>query len=500
MPRNVEIAKYLINAGTKQIIGVLGGGDSYEIVDSFIREGGKFLESPSEFSSPIIASAMNKFNQNQNHAVSISIRGPGLVSSLPGLYHNYMEDLRSLSISEGLSNDNSSYNFHKVFDAEKALSSTGFLRKDQDSISNVFDLISNAKINNKNRMVHLITSNNQFYSYNRSIGEMCSQQSENYDSNHRKKIFVIGKRGMEYLEVHNLLASNFSYFLTPAALPFADLNSPNFLGVWTGNEQFKSYFIESKVLSESVIVRIGVMKRELLTLRTRFPHFDISLNSEDEHVKLMNLTEKSGSTEIEYEKQYLDSIRKKIGSTSNSWSVYSVISIINEMHTDFNYSFDVGSYATIIENYIRPVKTQRLHSAFVGKFMGTAVPISIGVSLAEPSIPVLCMLGEGSIASSLNEVFSIANLQLPVCIIVFTDGSMNSIVGSKIISEQNKDKYLPSNYLTIEKAKIPNLPTYFANSIKQFTSALSKWDMKSPMIIFLKFDPNEYAKGVESLR
>jgi len=33
MPQNIEIAKNLINAGTKQIVGVLGGGDSYEIVD-----------------------------------------------------------------------------------------------------------------------------------------------------------------------------------------------------------------------------------------------------------------------------------------------------------------------------------------------------------------------------------------------------------------------------------------------------------------------------------
>ena len=105
MTQNIEIAKNLINAGTKQVVGVLGSGDSYEIVDSFIREGGEFLESPSEFSSPIIASAINKLNHNQNRAVSISIRGPGLVSSLPGLYHNFIEDLRSFkSVTSSLSN------------------------------------------------------------------------------------------------------------------------------------------------------------------------------------------------------------------------------------------------------------------------------------------------------------------------------------------------------------------------------------------------------------
>ena len=86
MNQNIEIAKHLIDIGARQIIGVLGSGDSFEIVESFMLNGGEFLESPSEFSAPIIASAINKVNFNQTSAVSISIRGPGLISSLPGLY------------------------------------------------------------------------------------------------------------------------------------------------------------------------------------------------------------------------------------------------------------------------------------------------------------------------------------------------------------------------------------------------------------------------------
>ena len=190
----------------------------------------------------------------------------------------------------------------------------------------------------------------------------------------------------------------------------------------------------------------------------------------------------------------------EVANSADIWSVYSVISMINELQIEFNYSFDVGSYATIIENYIRPIKKRRLHSAFVGKFMGTAVPIAIGISLAEPSIPVLCMLGEGSLASSFNEIVSIANLQLPVCIIVFSDGRMHSVVNSKLIQEQIKDKFLPANFKTLEKVKIPNLPTTSVNSLRQFNSAFSKWDMKSPLMLFLKFDPSTYAEGVELIR
>ena len=132
--------------------------------------------------------------------------------------------------------------------------------------------------------------------------------------------------------------------------------------------------------------------------------------------------------------------------------------------------------------------------------MGTAVPISIGVSLAEPKVPVLCMLGEGSFASSFNEIVSIANLSLPVCLIIFSDGTMHSVVSSKIKNKQNMEKFLPSNYRALEKTKIPNLPSYIINSTKEFIDALDKWDLKSPVMLFLKFDSTSYVKGVELLR
>jgi hypothetical protein len=500
MNQNITLAKYLIGIGTEQIIGVLGSGDSFEIVESFIHEGGQFLEAPTEFSAPIIASAMNKLGQNQNRSVSISIRGPGLVSSLPGIYHNYIEDLKSLSISEGLNHDDSNYNYHKVFNAENALSSAGLVRSDRNDISLNSDLILPFKFDNKNRIAHIITRSDHLYLYNPSSDEMCSDQSSDIKLKYRKKLFVIGKRGMEYLEANKILIPNAPYFLTPAALPYADLNSPNYLGVWTGNEQFKAYFLESKDLSESIIVRVGVMKRELLTLRTRIEHFDIPIYSKYTNIEMLEFFTEFELADFEEEKNYLVNFRKKVANTKDTWNVYTVVSIINDLKIELNYSFDVGSYATIIENYIRPTKVRRLHSAFIGKFMGTAVPISIGISLAEPNIPVLCMLGEGSFSSSFNDIASVVNLQLPVCIIVFSDGSMHSIVSSKKIDQQVKNYLLPSNYQALEKMNIPNLPTYHVNSVKQFTSALSKWDMKSPTMIFLKFDSSAYAKGVELLR
>jgi len=498
MIHNSEVAKHLIKIGVKQIVGVSGGGDSFEIIKSFINQGGDFLESPSEFSAPIIASAMNKINADQNYAVSISIRGPGLVSSLPGLYHNFVEDLQSLSISEGLSDQELMYNQHKVFDTAKAISSVELFRKKDTNFSENFNL--NSSINGGSRMIHFTTRSNHMYFYNRSMSEMCCDKLETFGLNKKKKIFVIGKRGIENSEVRSLLLPAAPYFLTPAALPFADLNSPNFFGVWTGNEQFNLLSDNLQILHKALVVRVGVMQRELLTLQKNVLHFDIPLNTNSVQNELLEFLEVFGSNYVDLEKEKLDTVRYKIAKSAGIWSVYAAISIINELNFDINYSFDVGSFATIIENYIRPAKSNRLHSSFVGKFMGTAVPISLGISIAQPETPVLCMLGEGSLASSFNEIASIVSLQLPICILVFSSDNMHSIVGTKKLNEQFSAKFLPINYYSLEKTKISNLPTYHVDTPAKFASMLSRWDKKSPLLVFLKFDSGSYAKGVEFLR
>ena len=498
MINNSEVAKHLIDIGVRQIVGVSGGGDSFEIINSFINQGGDFIEAPSEFSAPIIASAMNKTITNQNYAVSISIRGPGLVSSLPGLYHNFVEDLQSLSISEGLSDQELMHNQHKVFDTAKALSSVELFRKNAANFSEDFNL--NSSLNGVSGMIHFTTRSNHLYFYNRSMTEMCCDKSETFGLNKKKKVFVIGKRGIKDSEVRRYLLSTAPYFLTPAALPFADLNSPNFLGVWTGNEQFKLLSENLKILHEALVVRVGVMQRELLTLQWNIPHFDIPLNYESERHELFEFLEDSGSNYIDLEKEKLDTVMFKIAKAAGIWSVYSAISIINELNTDMNYVFDVGSFATIIENYIRPIKSNRLHSSFIGKFMGTAVPISLGISITQADTPVLCMLGEGSFASSFNEIASIASLHLPVCILVFSGDNMHSIVSTKKLNAQFSAKFLPINYYSLEKTEISNLPTYHVNTPAKFASMISSWDKRSPLLIFLKFDPGSYAKGVELLR
>jgi hypothetical protein len=229
-------------------------------------------------------------------------------------------------------------------------------------------------------------------------------------------------------------------------------------------------------------------------------HFDIPLLPDKTKMNLTQFLEHFGLNLASNEQTIIRDLREKIAFGSKGWSVFTAIFILNELGDDYNLVFDVGSFATIIENYVIKFDKLRLHSSFIGKFMGTAASMAIGVSIAEPVVPVMCLIGEGGFAAAISEITAIASLQLPVCTIVFSNNAMHSVVSGKTIKPEHLNKYLPVNYAVLEKMIISDMPVYFAHSSEDFLNILNSWDKKSPILMFLKFEEYDYVKGVESLR
>jgi thiamine pyrophosphate-dependent acetolactate synthase large subunit-like protein len=132
--------------------------------------------------------------------------------------------------------------------------------------------------------------------------------------------------------------------------------------------------------------------------------------------------------------------------------------------------------------------------------MGTAVPIAIGLGIAKPDTPMICILGEGGFSSSFNEISLISTLGLPICLLILSDNSMHSVVNNRTIDQSIKNKFFPANFQKLKTTTPPDVPCINASTPSKFVEAISNWDMKSPKLIFLDFDPSSYATGVEFLR
>jgi acetolactate synthase-1/2/3 large subunit len=59
--------------------------------------------------------------------------------------------------------------------------------------------------------------------------------------------------------------------------------------------------------------------------------------------------------------------------------------------------------------------------------MGYALPAAIGASLAQPGQPVFCLTGDAGLAMALGELNVLARLQLPVIVVVLSDGAIDLI-------------------------------------------------------------------------
>lgn len=85
-------------------------------------------------------------------------------------------------------------------------------------------------------------------------------------------------------------------------------------------------------------------------------------------------------------------------------------------------------------------RCQRLFHDFNNTAMGWALPASVGASLANNGRPVLCVVGDGSLQMSIQELATIIRHELPVKIFLINNHGYSMI-------QQTQDQWLGSKYL-----------------------------------------------------
>ena len=117
---------------------------------------------------------------------------------------------------------------------------------------------------------------------------------------------------------------------------------------------------------------------------------------------------------------------------------------------DLIITTDVGQHQMWAAQYY-PVERPRsfLTSGSLGT-MGFGLPAAIGAGLAFPSKRIVCISGDGSIMMNIQELATLAELNLPVTVIVFENGTLGMVY--------QQQKYLfDKNYSASVFAKQPDL-------------------------------------------
>jgi acetolactate synthase-1/2/3 large subunit len=154
---------------------------------------------------------------------------------------------------------------------------------------------------------------------------------------------------------------------------------------------------------------------------------------------------------------------------------------------------DVGSHKLLVGQGWRAYEPRSVLMTNGLSSMGFGVPAAIAAKIADPSRPVVAMVGDGGFAMTATEVRLAAALGLPVVFVVFVDGSLNRIELTQ------RARGVPSTATRIEDIDLVKLAESMdcdgvrAADPGALEKALQDLDSLSrPLVVEARIDPSQY--------
>jgi pyruvate dehydrogenase (quinone) len=102
--------------------------------------------------------------------------------------------------------------------------------------------------------------------------------------------------------------------------------------------------------------------------------------------------------------------------------------LISEAATaDAAFTFDTGTPAIWAARYLGMNGRRRLVGSLVHGSMANAMPQAIGIQAAQPGRQVISMSGDGGLTMLMGDLITLTQLQLPVKVVVFNNGSLGFV-------------------------------------------------------------------------
>jgi acetolactate synthase-1/2/3 large subunit len=162
---------------------------------------------------------------------------------------------------------------------------------------------------------------------------------------------------------------------------------------------------------------------------------------------------------------------------------------------------DTGYFCTIGEHAWRARRAEWCLLAGQSRYMGTGLPMAIGASLHDRSVPTLAVLGDGGIAMYLAEAKLAVQQRLPLLILLMTDGSFSSIRVRSIRDGLTQKPLLMDGRSWVPAFEALGIPGTRAECSASTDSALASWKpADGPMYLEVPFEAESYARMVMDIR
>tara|TARA_B100001250_G_scaffold149451_1_gene128012 strand:+ start:8599 stop:10143 length:1545 start_codon:yes stop_codon:yes gene_type:complete len=493
--------------------GIPGSGMSLSMIDELEKKGIPFYLTNFEGSASLMAAIHGKISNSIG--LSISIKGPGLTNSIPGIAASWFESLPLIHAAESHNFGSGRHFSHKRLN-QKNLSSeitkgSFYLN---DNLEDVSKIIDHSKSETPGPILIQMQSKLKGNSFPKRLDKLIHKRDRiaiKLLSESRKPILILGSLASRKLNNDYINSIKIPVFSTASSKGVFNEFKENSAGIYTGVglDLSPEYNI---IKNSDLVIGVGLCPKEVLSVK-KFPCD--SINFQSVFIKGTDKFKFNSIVHIKNFEEYMDLAKHKVWAKKELKSIFSklndhllrsflpanIFEMFNNLTTNrIRAVFDTGFFCTIGEHIWKSKSDDLCLMSGNGRYMGTSIPMAIGASLAETNIPHVVFMGDGGIGMYLSEISIAVNNNLPILFILLSDGGFASIRKSAISNKLTQNPLLVDN----DWPKIFesfNISSYKCNDLVSVENIVSQWLKNTqPLFIEINFDSKKYLSMVDNLR
>jgi acetolactate synthase I/II/III large subunit len=507
-----HLAQYFSARGLKAVFGIPGSGPSLSLLDAMEKQGIAFHLTKFEGSAVLMAAATGRLSGKAG--LSLSIKGPGLANSVPGLAAAWFEAFPVVHLTEAAARNAPPSAAHKRLNHEalvRAVSKGICTLTPSENPDKAFTL---AEAEEPGPVVLELQESSadcqprdepvQTRETHAHVPELISRC--------KRPVIIAGGLAARLGWESRLNSLSIPVFSTAAAKGVVDETRPHSAGVYTG--------VGGKLTPEfqlipqaDLVICLGLTAREVLAARP-FPCESVSVSAVQTpgHDGFAF----SHSVRVDALEDILDSLSGK------SWGLDELSTIREDLRACMTRDFlpgqvfediyrhfsgqvravmDTGYFCTIGEHCWPAQRADLCLMSGQGRYMGTGLPMALGASLYDPATPAVAFLGDGGAGMYPAEARLAAAEKLPLFIVLMSDNAFGSIRTRAIKDGLTQAPLTMDGRSWTGMFESMGIPGTRAQNIKDVSRAVSSWDPESgPAFLEIIFDPDKYEAMVRGIR
>lgn len=513
------LASILKKEGVVHAFGVTGGGPSLHLIQALIDLGVTYHPAAHEAAAAMMAGAACRMGETK--AITVGIKGPGFANFFPGIVSNHYENRPTLLVVEHYMHAMPSFVMHKRLNHETAGKEIFKAKSTCDERAKVATelmataraeapgptLLQIAKAPDESAMATMppvLWESGNLHALCERIGQA------------QRPALILGGVVARHYEGQKLAQVTVPVATTAAGKGCFNETSPYSAGIVTG--EVKQLSPEHAVLRKAdLLIAVGLRNTEVVIPKAyRVPLLSLDLidgtiggyfrggiepTMEVVHPDLTEALDEIVDTlsghcwggDLVAARQ--QSLAELFG---EAWAPPMAFKML-PVSEDITLVLDTGYFCTVGETVWQATSPRSFCGSSNGRFMGTAVPTAIGLSIAEPDRKVICVCGDGGIRPYLAEIRLAVARQLPILFVLMTDGLYGSIAWTGRTLGFNEDAFTIKDNSWLAVIEAMGLPAYAAHNADEMAK-LPLLPKHGPAFLELHFDPKLYYESASELR